>query len=65
MEDKLPYFLAGHEIYLWANWLMQPALTNETREVFNYSFTPAHRINENTFGILLDRWRFFQKLIEK
>ena len=40
------------------------AIINETRKVFNYRLSRARRIVENTFGIVVARWRVFQRPIE-
>lgn len=67
--DKLqmPYFLVGDEIFPLKNWLMRPysgkSLVNEKRKIFNYRLSRARRIIENTFGIMVARWRIFQTTI--
>ena len=61
---ELPYFLVDDEIFPLQNWLMRPysgkALINDQRKIFNYGLPRARRIIENTFGILVSRWRVFQ-----
>ena len=39
-------------------------LTDETRKIFNYRVSKARIISENTCGILVSRWRIFQRPIE-
>ena len=65
---KLPYFLVGDEIFPLQEWLIKPysksALTSEIKQVFNYRQSRARRVIQNTFGILVSRWRIFRQLIE-
>ena len=67
--DKLqmPYFLVEDEIFPLKNWLMRPysgkSLVNEKRKIFNYRLSRTRRIIENTFGIIVARWRIFQTTI--
>ena len=63
-NNELPYFLVGDEIFPLPNWLMRPysgkALINDQRKIFNYRLSRARRIIENTFAILVSRWRVIQ-----
>ena len=63
---ELPYFLVGDKVFPLKNWLMKPhsrrTLINET--IFHYILSRARRIIENTFGIMVARWRVFQRSIE-
>ena len=40
------------------------SLINEKRKIFYYRLSRVHRIIEHTFGILVARWRIFQRPIE-
>ena len=63
---ELPYFLVGDKVFPLKNWLMKPhsrrTLINET--IFHSILSRARRIIKNTFGIMVDRWRVFQRSIE-
>ena len=60
---ELPYFLVGDEIFPLQIWLMRPC-SGKALKSFNYHLSRARRIIENTFGILVARWRIVQKSIE-
>ena len=40
-------------------------LTHEIRKFFNYRLSRAPRILQNSFGVLVSRWKIFQKSIEE
>ena len=65
---ELPYFLLGDEVFPLSNWLMRSysgnTWTSETRKIFNYWLSHVRRVIENIFGILVARWRVFQKSID-
>ena len=65
---ELPYFLVGDQIFFLQTWLMRPfsekTLVNQMRKTLNYRMSRSRRIIENTFGILVARWRISQKPIE-
>ena len=67
-DYELSYFLVGDEIFPLQDWLMRPyagsSLINELRKIFNYRLSRARRVTENTFGILVARWRVLQSPID-
>ena len=67
-DETVPFFPVGDEIFPLKEWLMRSfagkQLNDEMRKGFNYRLSRARRIIVNTFGILVSRWRIFQKPIE-
>ena len=62
--DPLPYFLIGDEIFPIRTWLMRPipgklSLAEQICDNFNH-ISRARRVIENTFGILVARWRLYR-----
>eukprot|EP00794_Sanderia_malayensis_P012483 gene12483-13766_t len=60
--EKLPYYLVGDNIFPLKNWLMHPypGKLSEEQRIYNYRLSRACRVIENTFGILVARWRLFR-----
>ncbi|XP_044593967.1 protein ALP1-like [Cotesia glomerata] len=64
----LPYVLVGDEAFQLSTYLLRPypgrgGLTEE-RNIFNYRLSRARRTIENTFGIIVSKWRILKKPIE-
>ena len=59
---QLPYYLVGNDIFPLKLWLMQPypGQLSEEKMVFSYRLYRARLIIENTFSILVARWRIFR-----
>ena len=67
-ESKLfPYTFIGDEAFALKPYMMRPyARRNELTEsetIFNYRLSRARRIIENSFGILVSRFRIFRRAI--
>lgn len=63
----LPYIIVGDEAFLLKSYLLRPYsgknnLTTE-QSIFNYRFSRARRMIENSFGILASQWRVYRKPI--
>lgn len=62
----VPYMLVADEAFQLNKFTLRPypgkTLINEER-VFNYRLSRARRVVENTFGIMVARWRIFAKPI--
>ena len=60
--NKLPFYLVGDEIFPLKTWLLKPYPGNltEAQRILNYRLSRCRRVIENTFGILVARWRLFR-----
>ena len=64
--DPLYIYLHGDEIFPLKTWFMRPhpgEMLDEDQSVCNYRQSRPRRVIENTFGILVARWRIFNTLI--
>ena len=59
--DPLPYYMVGDEIFPLKTWLMHPnpGRLTEEQKIFNYRLSRVLQVIENTFEILVARWRIF------
>ncbi|XP_011874591.1 PREDICTED: uncharacterized protein LOC105565753, partial [Vollenhovia emeryi] len=65
-EKKTPFYFVGDEAFQMSTNMMRPypgRNLNEEKKIFNYRLSRARRTIENTFGILVSRWRIFRKSI--
>lgn len=65
-EKETPFYVVGDETFQMSTNVMRsyPGRNlNEEKKIFNYRLLRARRTIENTFGILVSRWRIFRKSI--
>ena len=61
-DPLLFFFLIRDEIFPLRTWLMRPipGKLRLAEQILNYRLSSARRVKENTFGILVARWRFYR-----
>lgn len=68
-DTCLPFVIVGDEAFPLKPYLMRPypgrsrVVLPYTQQIFNYRLSRARRIIENTFGVLVARWRIFHRPI--
>lgn len=66
IDEEMPYYLLGDEIFPLEPYLMRPYASSqpEPEQIFNYRQSRARLTIENSFGILVARWRIFEVPIQ-
>lgn len=65
-QEILPYVLIGDEAFPLSKNLMRPysvdqTRVDETKKIFNYRLSRARNVSENSFGILVRKFRIFER----
>lgn len=63
---KMPYVIVGDEAFPLTKNLMRPfpgnqSINNEEKKIFNYRLSRAKRVSENAFGLLVRRFRIYER----